>query len=403
MNRLYEKIAIRHFREVRKMLFLMGPRQVGKTTTSREVGRGRDRSVYLNWDNLDHQKIVLEGPSRLAGEVGADILQDQLPLLILDEIHKYPLWRTLVKGLYDTYSESMDILVTGSARLSAFHSSGDSMMGRYFSYRMHPLSAAEIIRPEAGEAPGERPPQPIADQPWAAFLRHGGFPEPLTRQDDRFTARWRRLRHQQLFREELRDLTRVQEVSKVEMLAQLIWQRAGQLTSYATLANGVDASIDSVKRWLSILESLYYCFSLRPWYRNVARSLRKKPKYYLWDWSLLDEPGVRYENLLASALLKAAHLWTDHGFGDFGLYFVRDKQKQEVDFLLSRDGEPWILVEAKRSSKAGLSRSLLHHHDQLKTPLALQVALDLPFTDKDCFKVLRPAIVPAKTFLSQLV
>ena len=277
------------------------------------------------------------------------------------------------------------------------------MMGRYFDYRMHPLTVAEITRPEVGEPPGDRPPRPIDDQSFEAFLRHGGFPEPFTRQDDRFTTRWRRLRHQQLFREELRDLTRVQEVAKVETLAQLIWHRAGQLTSYSTLANGIDASIDSVKRWLSILESLYYCFSLRPWHRNVARSLRKKPKYYLWDWSLLGDPGSRYENLLAGALLKAVHLWTDHGFGEFGLYFVRDKQKQEVDFLLSRDGEPWMLVEAKRSGKADLSKSLVHHHRQLKKPLALQVALDLPYVDRNCFELTRPTIVPARTFLSQLI
>ncbi len=403
MKRLYSEIIAEHFRDVRKMLFLMGPRQVGKTTTSREMGQRRTRSAYLNWDNLDHQQLVLEGPARLASQVRADILQEERPLLILDEIHKYPLWRTLLKGLFDTYADSLDILVTGSARLSAFHSSGDSMMGRYFNYRMHPMTVAEIIRPEVGAAPGMRPPQPIDDQPFEAFLRHGGFPEPLTRQNDRFTARWRRLRHQQLFREELRDLTRVQEVAKVETLAQLIWHRAGQLTSYSTLANGIDASIDSVKRWLSILESLYYCFSLRPWYRNVARSLRKEPKHYLWDWSLLDDLGSRYENLLACALLKAAHLWTDHGFGEFGLYFVRDKQKQEVDFLLSRDGLPWMLVEAKHSGNADLSTSLIHHHHQLKKTLALQVALDLPYVDRSCFELTRPTIVPARTFLSQLI
>lgn len=292
--------------------------------------------------------------------------------------------------------------MTGSARLSAFHRSGDSLAGRYFSYRMHPLSVAELARPEAGEVPGERPPAAIDQETFSALLRFGGFPEPLSRASERFALRWQRLRHQQLFREELRDLTRVQEVGKVQTLAQLVLQRAGELGTYSSLADGLDASIDSVKRWLAILESLYFFFPLRPWFRNVARSLRKEPKFYLWDWSLVDDPGRRFENLVASALLKAVHLWTDQGFGDFGLHFLRDKEKREVDFLVSRGGRPWMLVEAELSGRATLSPSFLRFPQQVGADLALQVAQDLPYVERSCYDLTRPAIVPALTFLSQL-
>jgi hypothetical protein len=403
MRRLYEQILTEHFREERKMCFLMGPRQVGKTTTSRLVGEPRGRSLYLDWDNFDHQRLITAGPGRLAEELRLDLLAEDRPLLILDEIHKYPRWRSLVKGLFDTYGEATDVLVTGSARLSAFHPTGDSLMGRYFSYRMHPLSVAELIRPEVGEPPGERPPAAIDADTFEALERFGGFPEPLSRADQRFALRWRRLRHQQLFREELRDLTRVQELGKVQTLAQLVVQQAGQLVTYSSLANALDASIDSVKRWLSILESLYFHFPVRPWFRNVARSLRKEPKFYLWDWSLIDDPGRRFENMVASALLKAVHLWTDHGLGEFGLHFLRDKEKREVDFLVSRDGRPWLLVEAKLSGRAGLSPSLLHFQRQLEADTALQSARDLPHVERSCFGLARPTVVPARTLLSQLV
>ena len=402
MRRLYEQILAEHFRDERKMLFLMGPRQVGKTTTSREMARLRQRSVYLNWDNFDHQKQVAAGPSRLAQELGLDVLAEDRPLLILDEIHKYPAG-SLLKGFFDTHGDSTDVLVTGSARLAAFHKSGDSLMGRYFSYRMHPLSVAELVRPELGEAPGERLPAPIDDQALSALVEFGGFPEPLARASERFSLRWRRLRHHQLFREELRDLTRVQELAKVETLAQLVLQRAGQLVTYSSLADGLDASIDSVKRWLAILESLYFFFALRPWFKNVARSLRKEPRFFLWDWSLVDDPGRRFENLVASALLKAVHLWTDHGLGDFGLHFLRDKEKRDVDFLVSRGGRPWLLVEAKLSGRAPLSPSLAHFQQQLGAKQALQVAFDLPYVERSCFDLPRPTIVPARTFLSQLL
>ncbi len=403
MLRLYEEIINEHFRDERKMLFLSGPRQVGKTTTGLETGERRQCSSYLNWDNFDHQRTIVAGPTKLAEALELATLRQDKPLLILDEIHKYPRWRDLLKGFYDTYADDADVLVTGSARLSVFNVGGDSLTGRYFSYRMHPLSVAELTRPETGARPGERRPSPIDEEIFDALIRFGGFPEPLSRADDRFAVRWRRQRHQQLLRDELRDLTRIQEVAKVRNLAQLVVQRAGDLTSYSSFAGDVGASVDSVKRWLSTLESLYFCFALRPWFKNVARSLRKEPKLYLWDWSLLQDPGKRFENLVAGALLKAAHLWTDQGLGDFGLYFLRDKQKREVDFLLSRDAEPWLLVEAKTSGRASLSKSLLYHQKQLEAPLALQVALDLPYVERDCFEVTRPMIVPARTLLSQLV
>ncbi len=251
--------------------------------------------------------------------------------------------------------------------------------------------------------PGERPPSPIEDDTFEALIRYGGFPEPLSRAEDRFAVRWRRQRHPQLLRDELRDLTRIQEVAKVQTLARLVVQRAGDLVNYTSLANDIDASVDSVKRWLSVLENLYFCFTLRPWFRNVARSLRKEPKIYLWDWSLLEDPGKRFENLVASALLKAAHLWTDHGLGELAVHFLRDKQRREVDFLLSRDGEPWLLVEAKVAPRKALSKSLVYFQNQLGAPLAMQVALDLPYVERDCFAIEKPMIVPARTLLSQLV
>ncbi len=403
MRRLYEEIIAEHFRDERKMLFLSGPRQVGKTTTGLTIGGRRQRSSYLNWDNFDHQGKILAGPTKLAEELGLATLAEEKPLLILDEVHKYPRWRDLLKGFYDTYADDADTLVTGSARLSVFNVGGDSLTGRYFSYRMHPLSVAEIAAPKITARPGKRQPSVIDDDAFEALIRFGGFPEPLSRTEDRFAVRWRRQRHQQLLRDELRDLTRIQEVAKVQTLAQLVIQRIGDLVSYTSLANDVDASVDSVKRWLSALENLYFCFALRPWFRNVARSLRKEPKLFLWDWSLLDDPGKRFENLVASALLKAVHLWTDHGLGEFALHFLRDKQKREVDFLVSRNAEPWLLVEAKVSSRKGLSKSLVYFQQQLNAPLALQAALDLPYVERDCFAVERPMIVPARTLLSQLV
>jgi len=204
-------------------------------------------------------------------------------------------------------------------------------------------------------------------------------------------------------REDLRDLTRIQELGQVEMLAGLLRNQVGQLTSYSYLARAVRVSVDTVRRWIATLESLYFCFTVKPWHGNVARSIRKEPKYYLWDWSQVDDPGARAENMVAGALLKAVHWWTETGEGDFDLRFVRDKQKREVDFLVVRNRQPWFLVEVKSSSKAGLSDSLRYFQRQTQARHAFQVALNAEFVERDCFEYRDPIIVPAKTFLAQLV
>jgi predicted AAA+ superfamily ATPase len=275
-------------------------------------------------------------------------------------------------------------------------------MGRYFPYTLHPVSVAECVHGKTATQLVAEPGRIESDQ-WDALWRFGGFPEPFLKSNQRFFNRWRSLRNEQLFREDLRDLTRIQELGQLEILAGLLRSQVGQLTSYSYLAKNARVSVDTVRRWIATLESLFYCFTVKPWHRNVARALRKEPKYYLWDWSQVEDPGARAENLVACALLKAVHWWTETGQGEFGLYFIRDKQKREVDFLVTRNRDPWFLVEVKYSEKAALASTLRYFQDQTLAEHAFQVAMNARFIDQDCFTRTRPVMVPAKTFLSQLV
>ncbi len=396
IERIYQKVIQDHFSRNRQMLFLSGPRQVGKTTSSlNETSPG----YYLNWDNDVHRTLILEGPSAVARHLGLDNLRETLPVVVFDEIHKYRYWKRFLKGFFDTYEKQVRIIVTGSARLDVYKRGGDSMMGRYFLYRIHPLSVREILDSSFKETEISTP---KACPDFDLLVEYGGFPEPFVQRNVRFANRWRRLRLDLLFKEDLRDLTKIQDLGQIEVLAKILTAQVGQLVDYTNLANSVRVSSPTIQRWMKVLSSLYYCFTIQPWSKNISKSLVKQPKVYLWDWSLVKEKGARLENFVASHLLKAVQFWTDSGIAEYGLFYLRDKSKREVDFLVTKNGKPWFLVETKSSDK-GISPSLYYYQKATGALHAFQITFERDFVQKDCFSFFEPIIVPAQTFLSQLI
>ena len=378
------------------MAFLSGPRQVGKTEVARALA-----DVYLNFDNLDDRRVVLKGPAALAERAELERARRKPPVLALDEIHKFQKWKALLKGFFDVYGARCGILATGSARMDIFRKGGDSLLGRYFLYRQHPFSVGEILRPEPPATP-HRESAAIDDQAWEALWRFGGFPEPMARQSIAFLKKYQSQRMDLLLREDVRDLTRVQELRGIETMGHLLAARSGGQLVMSNLAGDIAASVDTVRRWVAILSDLYVGFELRPWFKNVAKALRKEPKWYLRDWSPIADIGARAETFAACHLLKAVETWTDLGLGRFELRYLRDKLKREVDFAIIRDGEPWVLIEVK-AARETLSPDLFHFQKQTGARHAFQAVLDLPHEPIDCFAHTTPVVVPLRTLLSQLV
>lgn len=396
LPRFYDAVLARHVRSYRQMAFVSGPRQVGKTTTCRA-----HTSAYLSWDDDRDKRLILRGPSAVAGALGLDVLRKRPLGCCFDELHKSPRWKNFLKGLFDGWGERGRFVVTGSSRLDVFRRAGDSLMGRYLLYRMHPLSVAELLDTTIPERP-IRGPRRLADAAWRALLEHGGYPEPFVRREPAFSRNWRRLRSAQLLREEVRDLTRIHELAQLEHMGLLLAERSAATLVLSGLANEVQISVDTVRRWVDTLTALHWGFLVRPWFRNVAKSLRKEPKWYLRDWSACEDPGARAETLVACHLLKAVEGWEDLGLGDFELRYLRDKDKHEVDFVVVRDRKPWFLVEVKLADTA-VSPALRRFQRQVGAAHAFQVVLELPYVDADCFSQREPVVVPALTFLSQLL
>ena len=353
-----------------KMAFVTGPRQVGKTTLSEQLIKLNKHGEYFNWDDVEFRRKWIKDPKTLVPQTVGE-----KPLIVLDELHKAPRWKSYLKGLYDMRKNACSILVTGSAKLDVFRKGGDSLLGRYFLFRLHPFSLGELEKTSVG--PDEiinKLEDKISpkNKKYKKLLSSGGFPDPYLNGKSDFINAWRRMRTEKLVREDLVDLTRTHEIALIEALVSLIPERVGSLFSIQSIAEDLDVSYPTAKRWIGWLSQLFYLFEIKPYTKRLARSIKKQPKIYLWDWAEIKEEPIKFENLIASHLLKAVHFWTDSGFGKFELFYVRDKEKREVDFLVVREKKPWMLVESKLSDQ-NVSSSLVKFASILNTEINLQV------------------------------
>lgn len=239
MNRTLENQILEDLKE--KIILLSGPRQVGKTTLSKQL---TSAFTYLSYDASSDRKIIQ------AQELTRDTL-----LVIFDELHKMKKWKSWVKGIYDTEGIRPAILVTGSAHLDTYKKGGESLTGRFFSFRLHPLTVKEICEHlhEDSETTLEK------------LLKTGGFPEPYLKSSEAFSKHWRRTHTDIIIREDLLDLERVQDIKSLEILIDLLKARVGSTTSYTSLANDLQVSVHTIKHWLQILENLYIIFPVRPY------------------------------------------------------------------------------------------------------------------------------------------
>ena len=341
----------------RKMVFLLGPRQVGKTTLAKSLMADYPRAQYLNWDVADDRRIIL-----------GQTWSARATLLVLDEVHKMREWKGYLKGAWDGRSEGQSILVTGSARMDTFRQSGDSLAGRYFSLRMHPISVREWC------AASSATPDDALDR----LIERSGFPEPFLAPNAVEADRWRRQYLEDLIREDVVEFSRIGEIRAMRLFVEMLRERVGSPLSLASMARDLQVSPPTIAKYLDILEALYIVFTVRPYHhRNIARAILKTPKVYFFDTGLVKgDKGARLENACAAMLLKHVHFLQDVEGQAVSLHYIRDKQGGEVDLVVCRDNLPVLLAECKHADTA-ISRMLINLAAQFPQAEALQVVRDL--------------------------
>lgn len=355
----------------RKMVFLSGARQVGKTTLARRLLAGSPG--YLNWD------VASDRAALLANEL------PPAPLWVLDEIHKYPRWRNYLKGLFDGREKGHQILVTGSARLEFYRRGGDSLQGRYHLLRLHPLSAAEL---GTTTVDGLR-----------QLMTLGGFPEPFFGGSEVQARRWSREYRNLLVREELASLERVQDLAKLELLMQHLPERVGSPLSINSLREDLEASHKAVASWIAMLERLFAIFRLPPFGAPKLRAVKKEQKHYHLDWTLVQEPGPRFENLVAAHLAKWVDYQQDVEGREVELRYFRDVDAREVDFVVVERRKPILAVECKLGDDE-LGRGLRYFKERFPSCEAWQLSLE---GKKDYVGEHGIRVAPALALLTKLV
>lgn len=374
-----------------KMVFIGGPRQVGKTTLAKYIANKYfpKQSQYLNWDNRQDRRNILD--SQFKGESN---------LIIFDEIHKYRKWKNYIKGEWD--KNDFKVIVTGSSKLDVFRKGGDSLLGRYFYYRLHPLSVAELINKKNFFKPFSALSFDKRDKGVGAvfnrLLSFGGFPEMYIKKQVKNLRRWHNNRINRLVKEDIRDIENIRDLSSLEILVQLLPEKVGSLLSINSLTEDLQVTHKTLSSWMDILERFYYHFRIYPYQSTVIRSLRKEPKMYLWDWSELENENSKLENIVASALLKFCHFIYDTQGHKIELKYLRDRDQREVDFIVTVNKKPWFCVEVKKSTTQ-ISKSLHYFRKALKIPFSYQV-VDKSNVD---FKKDGVRVLSADTFMTGLV
>lgn len=314
----------------KKIVILIGPRQCGKTTLAKQLF---ERFDYFNYDAVE-DRIALK-------EKSWDRTQS---LIVFDELHKMKEWKRWIKGVYDKEGATPQLLITGSAKLDTYKKVGDSLAGRYFQYRLFPFDLKEVAQFDSEFTP---------DEIFERLLSCGGFPEPFLNGTVTYYKRWRRSHLDIILRQDLIDLHAVRDIQAIETLVQLLKTRVGSSVSYANLARDLERDINTIKRWLQLLENLYVIFRITPYHKNIARALLKEPKYYFFDIAQVEgDMGAKLENLVALSLLKELHFIEDTQGPSVNLQYVRTKEGKEIDFVVSIDGHVRYLIEVKTSDDA---------------------------------------------------
>ena len=355
----------------KSMIFVAGPRQSGKTTLANMISDSHVNRLYFNWDIPQDRTRLIENPFFFED---IERKNGSRPLIVLDEIHKYKDWKNYLKGVYDRFSKDFLFLVSGSGRLDVYQKGGDSLAGRYYQFHLWPFTLKELSETVRDIQDFRDDPLDIVTREspnlegiWSSLEKLSGFPEPYLTGRETSYIRWSNTYSNQLIREDIRDLTQIKAIGDLETLYYLLPSKVGSPLSVPSLSSDLKLAYNTIRGWLEAFHRFFLIINLGSWTRKITRAIQKERKIYIWDTPRIKDPAARFENMVALELYRAVTIWNDMGWGRFTLHFIKNKEQQEVDFLIADENRPLVLIETKLAETKP-SKALLKFQASLKIP-----------------------------------
>ena len=365
-----------------RMSFISGPRQIGKTTVGKLfLSKKNQIENYHNWDSFTVKKRFVENQLFFIENLPPLNILTQKQWILFDEIHKFKQWKNILKGYYDEFKDFLNFIVCGSARLDIFRKTGESLLGRYFLFRMFPLGPNDIVYGESFKIENVwNPEKNFKVHETSVEFREAvkqlfeisGFPEPFLKGEKDFYNRWHKAHISLITTEEIRDLTKIYDINRVQMLSMLLPARIGSPVTIKNLSDTLEVAHQTVKVWLNALENVYLIFQIPPYSERVQRSIKKEKKIYFWDWGIIEDKGKKFENFIAVELYRTITAWNEWGWGDFELFYLRTKDGRETDFLVTNNKNPFLLIESKLKD-TNIDKNLLYFHKKLNPKYSFQI------------------------------
>jgi len=338
------------------VVMVIGPRQCGKTTLVRDQVKGRRQFL-----TLDDDTVLESARSDPAGLVRG------LDNATIDEVQRAPELLRAIKRRVDEDRRPGRFLLTGSANLLTLPQVSDSLAGRMAIVNLFPLAQAEIRRQKpvflkSGFRGKPGPPgQIVVGKALVEAVLTGGYPEMLKRPRPERRRAWARDYIRAIVERDVRDIAEIEKLDRMPRLLRVLAQRSAQLTNFAQMGGEIGFDEKTTAKYTAILEQLYLVRRVEPWFRNELSRLVKTPKLHFLDSglqaALLGATAERIakdrtlfgrllETFVFSELLKEAS-WLDTGCA---IYHYRDKDQDEVDFVVEDAAGAVVGIEVKASA-----------------------------------------------------
>lgn len=334
-----------------EIVVLHGARQVGKTTSlmylQEHLQKNGFQTIYLDLEDSRFVKMIDQGVDEFLlylSEQGYDLEEyinnDEKLYVLIDEIQYLQNPSSFMKQIVD-HHHYLKLIVSGSSSFEMKSKFKDTLVGRTVSFEMYPLSFQEFlifkgIPFQVAEQYSEIKTSELRSL-YLEYALYGGYPKIVLTSDVSMKEKYLQQIIDTYIRKDIRDMAEIKEIGKFNRLLEILASQSGNLLNANELSNTCSLSLETVGRYLFLLEQTYIIRLVRPYSRNIRTELTKTPKVFFYDVGLMQMLWLKrlQKELLGSVFETTIFSELVKKFGVDQIHYWRTKDKKEIDFIIS--------------------------------------------------------------------